>query len=79
MISRFGPRATTEPSLSREPMARSECPDTSGATSGSSPVSPVDRSTSVYATTSALEAIHAARSAPPRPLLVEARATSTHG
>ncbi len=40
----------------------------SGATSGSSAASPVDRSTSVYASTGAREPDQAARSARPRPL-----------
>ena len=34
MISRFGPRTTRAPRLSRVPIARSECPEMSGATSG---------------------------------------------
>ena len=36
MISRLAPRTTREPRLSRVPIARSECPEISGATSGAS-------------------------------------------
>jgi 5-(carboxyamino)imidazole ribonucleotide synthase len=42
-----GPRATVAPGASREPIARSECPETKGATSGSSAPRSVDRSTSM--------------------------------
>ncbi len=67
MTSRLVPRTTREPGASRVPMARSEWPEISGATSGSSAVSPVDRSTSRYASTGAREPDQAARSARPRP------------
>ena len=47
MISRFGPRITRAARVSRVPMATSLCPDSSGATSGSSAFRSVDRSTSM--------------------------------
>lgn len=47
MNSRFGPRTTRALRLSRDPIARSECPEISGATSGSSALRSVDRSTSM--------------------------------
>ncbi len=47
MNSRFDPRTTRELRLSREPMARSEWPEMSGATSGSSALRSVERSTSM--------------------------------
>jgi hypothetical protein len=67
MISRFGPRTTREPCASRVPMAMSEWPEISGATSGSSAARSVDRSTSRYASTGAPERDQAACSARPRP------------
>ena len=47
MISRFGPRTTRAPRPSRVPIARSEWPEISGATSGASAARSVDRSTSM--------------------------------
>ncbi|CAM5285789.1 hypothetical protein SGLAM104S_06814 [Streptomyces glaucescens] len=47
MNSRLAPRTTREPPASREPIARSEWPEMSGATSGSSAFRSVDRSTSM--------------------------------
>ncbi len=47
MNSRFGPRTTRELRASREPIARSEWPEISGATSGSSAFRSVERSTSI--------------------------------
>ena len=67
MNSRFGPRTTREPVASRDPIARSLWPESSGATSGSSPRRSVERSTSMYATTRAGLPLQAARSARPRP------------
>ena len=67
MISRFAPRTTREVRESREPIARSECPEISGATSGSSALRSVERSTSMYASTGASEADQTVRSARPRP------------
>ena len=46
MNSRLAPRTTRDAGLSRVPIARSECPEISGATSGSSAARSVDRSTS---------------------------------
>lgn len=68
MNSRFGPRTTREVRLSREPIARSEWPEISGATSGSRALRSVERSTSMYARTGASEADHTVRRARPRPL-----------
>ena len=65
--SRFGPRVTRDPRARREPIATSLWPESSGASSGSSACRSVDRSTSMYATTRARLADHAARSARPRP------------
>ncbi len=48
-------------------MARSECPEMSGATSGSSALRSVDRSTSMYARTGASERDQTVRRARPRP------------
>src|SRR5207244_1018787 len=45
--SRFRPRTVRAPWASRDPMATSLWPDASGATSGSSASSPVERSTSI--------------------------------
>ena len=67
MSSRFGPRITLDPRASRVPMARSLCRDSSGATSGSSAFKSVDRSTSMYASTSASLCDQIARRARPRP------------
>ncbi len=67
MTSRLAPRTTREPGASRVPMARSEWPDISGATRGSSAASPVDRSTSRYASTGARDCDQTALSARPRP------------
>lgn len=67
MNSRFGPRTTRELRASREPIARSEWPEISGATSGSSALRSVDRSTSMYARIGASEADQTVRSARPRP------------
>ncbi|CAM5628100.1 hypothetical protein SPURM210S_00863 [Streptomyces purpurascens] len=67
MNSRLGPRTTRELRASREPIARSEWPEISGATSGSSALRSVDRSTSMYASTGASEADQTARRARPRP------------
>ena len=67
MISRFGPRMTREPWASRVPIATSLCPDSSGATSGSSAFRSVDRSTSMYASTSASLDDQTSCSARPRP------------
>ena len=67
VISRLRPRTTREPGARRVPMATSECPEISGATSGSSAASSVDRSTSRYASTGARDCDQAARSARPRP------------
>ncbi len=47
MNSRFGPRSTTEERARRVPIARSEWPETSGATSGSSAAKSVERSMSM--------------------------------
>ena len=47
MTSRLGPRTTREERDSRVPMARSEWPLISGATSGSSAARSVDMSTSM--------------------------------
>ena len=58
---------TREPRASRVPMARSLCPDISGATSGSSAFRSVDRSTSMQARTSAALCDQMSRSARPRP------------
>ena len=74
--SRRSDRSTRAPRPSRVPIARSECPDISGATSGSSAARSVERSTSMYATTRARLADHAARSARPRPFAGRCR-TST--
>ncbi len=60
-------RTTREPRARREPMAMSECPETSGATSGSRAARSVERSTSMYTSTGASEADHTAFSARPRP------------
>ena len=49
MISRRGPRITRAPRASRVPIATSLCPDSSGASNGSSAFRSVDRSTSMYA------------------------------
>ena len=68
MNSRLGPRTTREERASREPIARSEWPESSGATSGSNAERSVERSTSMYATTSASEPSHTCLSARPRPL-----------
>lgn len=78
MISRFGPRTTREPRASRVPMAMSEWPEISGATSGSSAARSVDRSTSRYASTGARERDHAVCSARPRPFSAS-RMTSVPG
>ena len=67
ITSRRAPRTTREPWASRLPMARSECPDISGATSGQRPSRSVDRSTSMYARIGASERDHTALSARPRP------------
>src|SRR5579862_8153625 len=67
MTSRLGPRTTRDPLASRVPMAISLCPDSSGATSGSSAFKSVDKSTSIYARTSASLCDQMARSARPRP------------
>ena len=66
-----GAAATDESGVSRDPVARSLCPETSGATSGSSAARSVERSTSMYASTCASLVLHAARRARPRPLRVE--------
>ncbi len=47
MTSRLGPRITRDPLASRVPMARSLCPDSSGASRGSSAFISVDKSTSI--------------------------------
>lgn len=67
MNSRFDPRTTRELRASREPIARSEWPEISGATSGSSALRSVERSTSMYARTGASECDQTVRSARPRP------------
>ena len=67
MSSRLGPRITRDPRASRVPMATSLWPDNSGATSGSSAFRSVDKSTSMYARTSASLCDQTARSARPRP------------
>ena len=67
MISRLGPRTTCEPRASRVPIAMSLCPESSGATSGSSAFRSVDRSTSMYASSSASLDDQIACSARPRP------------
>ena len=67
MTSRFAPRTTRDPRASRVPMATSLWPDSSGATRGSSAFRSVDRSTSMYASTSASLADQIACSARPRP------------
>lgn len=67
MNSRFAPRTTREEGASRVPMARSEWPEINGATSGSSALRSVERSTSMYASTGASESPHTVRSARPRP------------
>ena len=74
MSSRFGCRATCDPGARREPIAMSEWPETSGATRGRSASRSVDRSTSMYATTSASLALQAVRRARPRPLRSRCRA-----
>ena len=51
MNSRLAPRTTRDPRPSRVPIARSEWPEMSGATSGASAARSVDRSTSMYAST----------------------------
>ena len=67
MISRRGPRATVAPAASRDPTATSLWRLTKGAIRGSSASSPVDRSTSMYATIAASLSVHVARNARPRP------------
>ena len=62
----LGPRTTCAPRARREPMATSRCPERSGATSGSSAGSEVERSTSMYATTGAMLVDQAARRAQSR-------------
>jgi len=63
MSSRLGPRTTRDPRARRVPTAMSLCPDSTEPTMGSSADSDVDRSTSMYATTSARLAVHAVRKA----------------
>ena len=67
MSSRLGPRITRDPRASRVPMARSLWPDNNGATSGSNAFKSVDKSTSMYARTSASLCDQIARRARPRP------------
>ena len=67
MTSRLAPRTTREPRPSRVPIARSECPETRGATKGANAARSVDRSTSMYTSTGASEVDHTACSARPRP------------
>jgi len=67
---------TRDPLASRVPIATSECPVISGATSGSSAARSVDRSTSMYASTAASEPDHVACSARPRPFCVRCTAVT---
>ncbi len=76
MISRFGPRTTRAPRPSRVPIARSEWPEMSGATSGASAARSVDRSTSMYASTGASE-VTTPRAAPGRGPSAPDRTTRT--
>ena len=78
MISRFGPRTTRDPRANRVPIATSEWPEISGATSGSNAARSVDRSTSMYASTGAGDPDHTVRSARPRPF-AGMRTTATYG
>ena len=45
--SRFGPLTTRDEEDSRDPIARSHCPDSNGVTKGISAARSVDRSTSM--------------------------------
>jgi len=67
MNPRFGRRTTRDPFDNRVPMATSLWPANSGATSGSNASRLVDRSTSMYASTSASLSDQTCFSARPRP------------
>ncbi len=77
MNSRLAPRTTRELRASREPIARSEWPEISGATSGSSAFRSVDRSTSMYARIGASEEDQTVRSARPRPFCSSRKALTS--
>ncbi len=78
MASRFHRRVTIAPLRRREPIATSLWPVVNGATNGRKDHRLVERSTSMYATTSASEADQAALSARPRPFSSR-RNTDTRG